>query len=237
MNSSDAHTTKQRLRVTFAKGPQLKYISHLDLSLAWERALRRADVPLAYSQGHTPHARIQLASGLPLGYTSSNEVMDVVLTEPMSPPEFGHRVRPALPTGLTVRSVQEVPLKSDSLQSSLRQAVYRVVVETSLPVEELTRRIADLLAADRIEQQRMRKGQRETFDLRPLVEDIALETVEEEEGRPVLSMRLSAGQRGNVRPDTVLAALGLGDSYALVERIQLLFEFDNGQRTGYNYLL
>jgi radical SAM-linked protein len=163
--------------------------------------------------------------------------MDVVLTEPMSPPEFGHRVRPALPTGLTVRSVQEVPLKSDSLQSSLRQAVYRVVVETSLPVEELTRRIADLLAADRIEQQRMRKGQRETFDLRPLVEDIALETVEEEEGRPVLSMRLSAGQRGNVRPDTVLAALGLGDSYALVERIQLLFEFDNGQRTGYNYLL
>ena len=52
---------QQRWRVTFAKGPQLKYISHLDLSLAWERALRRAGMPLAYSQGFNPQARLQLA--------------------------------------------------------------------------------------------------------------------------------------------------------------------------------
>jgi len=80
--------SQQRLRITFAKGSALKYISHLDLTLAWERTLRRAEIPLAYSQGYNPQARLQLASGLPLGYTGSAEVMDVMLTESMPPQEF-----------------------------------------------------------------------------------------------------------------------------------------------------
>ena len=218
--------TKQRLRIVFVKGPQLKYISHLDLALAWERALRRAGVPLAYSQGHTPHARMQIASGLPLGYISSAEMMDVMLTEPMTPTEFSNQVAPALPQGLKVKSVEEVPLKSPSLQSALREAEYRAVIETSLPAAELAQRVASLLAANHFEQQRMRKGREESFDLRPLVKEVKLAAADQDKGQAVLTMRLSAGQRGNVRPDAVLTALGLGDAYAVVERTQLAFEFD-----------
>jgi radical SAM-linked protein len=218
--------SQQRLRATFAKGPRLKYISHLDLALAWERALRRAGVPLAYSQGHNPQAKLQLASGLPLGYTGAAEVMDVILVETMPPTEFVARVRPVLPEGLVVTEVEETPLKSRSLQSTLRQAVYRVSVETALPTDELTRRVNDLLAADQLKQQRVRKQRVESFDLRPLVEDIWLEA-SGQEGRTVLGMRLSAGQRGNVRPDAVLAALDLTDANAQVERTKLLFEFDS----------
>jgi radical SAM-linked protein len=217
--------SQQRLRVTFAKGPRLKYISHLDLVLAWERALRRAGVPLAYSQGFHPQARLQLASGLPLGYTGTAEMMDVILDEPLSPVDFIANVRPVLPEGLTVTAVEEVAVKSPSLQSALRQAEYRVVVETSLPADELAIRLAGLLAADRLEQQRVRKQQVETFDLRPLVTDVQLEAVGS--GQAVLWMRLSAGQRGNVRPDAVLSALGLGNAYAQIERTKLLFEFDS----------
>jgi radical SAM-linked protein len=217
--------SQQRLRVTFAKGPRLKYISHLDLVLAWERALRRAGVPLAYSQGFHPQARLQLASGLPLGYTGTAEMMDVILDEPLSPVDFIANVRPVLPEGLTVTAVEEVAVKSPSLQSALRQAEYRVVVETSLPADELAIRLAGLLAADRLEQQRVRKQQVETFDLRPLVADVQLEAVGG--GQAVLWMRLSAGQRGNVRPDAVLSALGLGNAYAQIERTKLLFEFDS----------
>ena len=215
---------KQRLRITFAKGPQIKYISHLDLRLAWERALRRAGVPLAYSQGFNPQARLQLASGLPLGYTGSAEVMDAILEEPMPPEEFLARVRPVLPQGLTVSAVEEVALKSPSLQSALRQAEYRVTVETSLSAGELEERIARLLAADRVEQQRLRKGRVETFDLRPLLDDVRLEAVHG--GKAVLWMRLSAGQQGHLRPDAVLVALGLADAPAQIERTKLLFEFD-----------
>jgi radical SAM-linked protein len=218
--------SQQRLRVTFAKGPQLKYISHLDLALAWERALRRAGIALAYSQGFNPQARLQLASGLPLGYTASAELMDVILTEAASPEEFVTRVRPVLPQGLSLAGAEEVPLKSPSLQSALRQAEYAVTVETSLPGDELTGRITHLLACDRLEQQRVRKRRVETFDLRPLVGDLRLEAIGQ--GQAVLWMRLSAGQRGNVRPDAVLAALGLGNAPIQVERTKLLFEFDSG---------
>jgi radical SAM-linked protein len=217
---------QQRLRITFAKGPQLKYISHLDLVLAWERALRRAGVPLAYSQGHNPQAKLQLASGLPLGYIGAAEVMDVILIEAISPSQFVDLVRPVLPEGLSVTAVDEMPLKSPALQSALRQAVYRVSVETTLPADELARRANDLLAADQLKQQRVRKRRVETFDLRPLVEDVWLEA-SGREGQVVLGMRLSAGPKGNVRPDSVLVALGLADAYAQVERTKLLFEFDS----------
>jgi radical SAM-linked protein len=217
---------QQRLRITFAKGPQLKYISHLDLVLAWERALRRAGVPLAYSQGHNPQAKLQLASGLPLGYIGAAEVMDVILIEAISPSQFVDLVRLVLPEGLSVTAVDEMPLKSPALQSALRQAVYRVSVETTLPADELARRANDLLAADQLKQQRVRKRRVETFDLRPLVEDVWLEA-SGREGQVVLGMRLSAGPKGNVRPDSVLVALGLADAYAQVERTKLLFEFDS----------
>jgi radical SAM-linked protein len=216
---------QQRWRVTFAKGPQLKYISHLDLALAWERALRRAGMPLAYSQGFNPQARLQLASGLPLGYTSTAEIVDVILDEPFAAADFAARLRPALPPGLAVIAAEEVDLKSPALQSTLRQAEYRVTVETALPAGELAGRIAVLLAADRLEQQRVRKQRAETFDLRPLVDDVRLETAAG--GRATFWMRLSAGNHGNVRPEAVLTALDLGEAYAQVERTKLLFEFDS----------
>lgn len=217
--------SQARMRITFAKAAPLKYISHLDLALTWERALRRAEVPLAYSQGHNPHAKLQLASGLPLGYTGSAEVMDVILTASMSSEEFIACVNPTLPEGLTIASVEQVQLKGPSLQSALRQAVYRVSVETSLAEEELNRHIADLLASDVLEQKRIRKGRVETFDLRPLVHDVQLRAISD--GQAVLYMQLSAGQHGNVRPDAVIAALGLENAFAQVERTRLLFEFDS----------
>jgi hypothetical protein len=117
-----------------------------------------------------------------------------------------------------------VPLKSQSLQSALRQAEYLVTVETSISADELTRRVEHLLATDHLEQQRVRKGRTETFDLRPLVDKVRLESNEEDRG--VFWMRLSAGQRGNARPDAVLIALGLTNAYFQVERTKLIFEFD-----------
>ena len=216
--------SQQRLRITFTKGSALKYISHLDLTLAWERTLRRAEVPLAYSQGYNPQAKLQLASGLPLGYTGSAEVMDVMLTESVSPQEFIASVRANLPNGLSITTVEEVPTRSPSPQSMLRKASYRVTVETILLENELTRRIDSLLAADHLEQQRIRKGRTEVFDLRSLVHDVWLESAVN--GHIVLCMQLSAGQHGNVRPDAVLLALDLAGASAQVERTELFFEFD-----------
>ena len=73
----------QRLRLTFRKEGPARYISHLDLARTLERALNRAKVPVAYSQGFNTRPKMSMASALPRGYTSSHELADVWLTETM----------------------------------------------------------------------------------------------------------------------------------------------------------
>ena len=217
-------TNQQRLRITFGKGDSVKYISHLDLCQAWERALRRAGAPLAYSLGFHPQAKLQLAAALPLGYTSTAEVLDIILDKAVSLQDFGQGLPPVLPKGLLFVGVEDIDLRFPSLQSTLRQAEYRVTVETASSASEIVRRIGRFLAADRFEQQRLRKQRTETIDLRPLVHDVQLEIANR--GKVTLYMRVSAGQHGNVRPGTVLAALGLATAPTQTERTNLLFRFD-----------
>jgi len=215
---------KQRLRIIFAKRSQIKYISHLDLALVWERAFRRAQIPLAYSQGFNPRPKIQVASGLPLGTTGSAEILDIIVTQPTDPADALERIRTTLPTGLAIRSIEEVPLQSSTLQPLLRQAEYRVTVETGLLAEELAARIADLLAADEFIQTRLRKQREEQFDLRPWLHDLRLESLTAHEVR--LFMRLTAGQFGNLRPEEVLKALDLAENWTEIDRTRLIFDGD-----------
>ncbi|HXV44056.1 MAG TPA: TIGR03936 family radical SAM-associated protein [Anaerolineae bacterium] len=211
-----------RLRLIFAKKKQIKYIGHLDLVLAWERALRRAQIPLTYSKGFNPHPKIQVASSLPLGTTGSAEIMDIIVTRPVAPTEALECIRSALPEGIELHAVEEIPLKAPTLQHLLRQAEYRVIVETELSADEITYRIETLLATEQVMQTRQRKKQLEEFDLRPWLHELALEALAG--GEACLHMRLTAGQFGNLRPEEVLKALGLGDNWAEIERTRLIFD-------------
>ena len=109
-----------------------------------------------------------------------------------------------------------------TLQNLLRQAEYHVTVETDLPAAELTQRIEALLAVDTLRQTRQRRSQTEEIDLRPWLHDLRLESVGE--GEVHLSMRLTAGQFGNLRPAEVLQALSLAGNWAEIERTRLIFE-------------
>jgi radical SAM-linked protein len=222
MTDPNQPADRYRLRLLFSKNPQIKYISHLDLSLTWERALRRAQIPLAYSQGFNPRPRMQFASGLPLGTSGTSEIVDIILTEPVQSEEVLARIRAALPAGIGLHSAREVPLKSPTLQQLLRQAEYEVWVETDLSEVTLARRIADLLAADRVVQARLRRRRAEEVDLRPWLHELQLDAVGD--GKAKLIMRLAAGQFGNLRPEDVLKALGLAENWAEIERKRLIFE-------------
>ena len=212
---------KYRYRLTFAKKAAVKYIAHLDLALAWERALRRARIPLAYSQGFNPQPRIQFACSLPLGTMGRAEILDMITLEPLVPDEALTQIRAALPAGIELHSVEEVPLKDPALQSLVHQGEYRMLVETDLPADEITQRIDSLLAADKIIQTRRRKKKIEEFDLRPWLHDLKLESLND--GEAHLYMRLATGQFGNLRPADVLKALGLAENWAEIERIRLIF--------------
>ncbi len=212
---------KYRYRLIFAKKAAVKYIAHLDLALAWERALRREQIPLAYSQGFNPQPRIQFACSLPLGTMGRAEILDILTLEPLVPDDALAQIRAVLPSGIELHSVEEVPLKTPALQSLVHQGEYRVLVETDLSGHELTQRIESLLAADEIIQTRRRKKKIEEFDLRPWLHDLILESLND--GEAHLYMRLATGQFGNLRPADVLKALGLADNWAEIERTHLIF--------------
>jgi radical SAM-linked protein len=213
---------QQRLRITFAKGKEIKYISHLDLMRLWERVLRRARVPLAYSLGFNPRPKIAIAAALPVGFTSRGEVMDVVLERRLSPRDFARRLVSQLPAGLELLSVEEVYPKLPSLQSQVRAAEYRVTVAWDRAREEmggklLTEQVRQLLTAESLPRQRRGKD----YDLHPLIEALWVEGKEPDGW--VLGMRLRAGAQGTGRPDEVLDALGLAEVVHAVRRERLLF--------------
>ena len=232
------------MRITFAKGGPIKYTSHLDLMRAWERALRRAGISLAYSGGFNPRPKLQLAAALPLGHTGEAELLDIWLEEPKRSrgteeqrsrgaqehrstgaeeqgsrgvvEDFVKRLVPVLPEGLTVRQVRVVKPREPALQTQVVAAEYRVTVEWDEPAEAVEARIERVLAAGELPQER--RGRR--YDLRPLIERLWLERAEG--GEVVLGMQLAAREGATARPESVLGVLGMDGTFARYHRRRLL---------------
>jgi radical SAM-linked protein len=207
----------QRLRITFAKTALMKYSGHLDLHKTWERTLRRARLPLAYSKGFNPQPKLQLASALPLGFTSACEVVDVWLESPQDAAEARRALERAAPPGLALMGVAEVPADSPALQTQVVAAEYRVTVASELSPAAMDERLAAFLAAPEV--RRVRRGK--AYDLRPLVE--SLERMESDEMGHTLCMRLAAREGATGRPEEVVEALGHSSAEAAIHRQRLFF--------------
>ena len=110
----------QRLRIRFSRGQEIKFISHLDIVRLWQRALHRAGMPLAYSEGFSPHPRISVAAPLPLGVTSETELMDILCVRWVSPHFFTAAVSQQLPPGIGILLVYPIALRLSSLHSQVR---------------------------------------------------------------------------------------------------------------------
>jgi radical SAM-linked protein len=208
----------QRLRVVFSKGPQLRYITHLDLMRFWERALRRAGLPIAYSEGFSPHPQISLASPLPVGVTAVAELMDVFLSQRTEPIAFERGLSLQLPPGLNLTSVDEVDLGLPSMQSQMLAAEFRVELSPPGDLCRLHSRIEHVLALKSLPWKQAREREVRNYDLRPLILDLRLS---DEHVRPALAMRLRADNSATGRPDQVLACLDLAVSLP-VERTRLI---------------
>ncbi len=212
----------QRARVTFGLSGPLVYASVLDLGRLWERLLRRAGVPLAYTQGYSPHPRFQFASPLPVGYSSECEVMDIWLDRRMDLGELVREMRSQSPVSLTIREVAEVPLAAPYPQTTLRAAEYRVYVQSPASVTEVGAAIERLLAQPAIERRRVRKkGQLQSYDLRPLIRGVRHEGVEGNTHR--LWIDVQCGPQGSGRPEEIVEAMGVGASHVAIHRIRLVW--------------
>jgi radical SAM-linked protein len=189
----------QRLRIRYAKRGRLRFTSHRDFSRAFERAVFRARVPIAYSSGFNPHPRISYAGAAPTGSASEAEYLEIALAEVVDPSRIAEELGAALPDGLDLLDVVESPGGSlaDLLQASQWQ------VDLAAPLAESTAAVEEFLATESVPVQRMtKKGMRE-FDCRAAVVSLSAEEA------PAGS-RLLVGLRHTVpavRPDDVLSGL------------------------------
>ena len=209
-----------RLRVRFKRGQEVKFISHLDLMRLWQRALHRAGIPLAYSEGFSPHPRISLAAPLPLGVTGEAELMDLYTTQWVSPHFFTAAVSQQLPPGIEILQVQQIALTLPSLQSLVRYAEYRVEVETEREMKEIETALTSLLSAKHLPWQHQRDTGIRSYDLRALIDDLWLISWH----RPYchIGMRLRCDSSGSGRPEQVTAALGFTNHPQLIHRTKLI---------------
>ena len=212
----------QRLRVTFGRGEEVKYITHLDLMRFWERALRRAGIPVAYSEGFSPSPRLALAAPLPVGVTSSGELMDVYLGRRVTPQHFIKAVSEQVSPGIALLEVREVGLGLPSLQSQVRWAEYEVDVVTDRSAEDVGRAVEELLATPSIPWQHQRERETRRYDLRPLVQDARVEALDD--GRCTIGMRLRADSQGSGRAEQVAVALGFQTPTRIHRRLLILEE-------------
>lgn len=210
----------QRLRVRFARGEAVKFISHLDLMRLWQRALRRAGMPLAYSEGFNPHPRISLAAPLPLGVTSEAELMDVQVHKWVSPHFFTSALSEQLPAGIEVRQVYPISLTLPSLQSQVRFAEYQVAVETE--EKSIEAKLASLLALKQLPWQHQRDTGPKSYDLRALIDDLWL--ISSQPAVSTIGMRLRCDSHGSGRPEQVTAALGFSQYPTSIQRTKLILE-------------
>ena len=210
----------QRLRLKFSRGEELKFLSHLDLMRLWERALRRAGLPLAYSEGFTPHPQIALAAPLSVGVTSQAELMDVVLSRWLPPQSFMAQIEEQLPNGIKMLEVWPVGPKTPSLQSQVRFVEYRVEIETEKGCQEIELALQSLLSAKELPWHHLRDTGARYYDLRALIDDLWV--IDCRDSMCVLGMRLRCDEKGTGRPEQVAKALGFSQRPKSIHRTNLM---------------
>ncbi len=214
-----SETYVQRMRVTFATDDSVKYVGHLDMARTWERAIRRARLPLAYAQGFNPQARLHFAAALPVGFTAEAELVDVFLNDELDPADFLARLGPVLPAGIRLVAAQPVPRTWPALQAIVSGARYRVEVETDEPAETFIERLAGFMARPAAWRERRRGKTVSRYDLRPLIEAL-IYTGPCELGQS-FETRVRIEPSATGRPDELLAELGYANALRRIIRLEI----------------
>jgi radical SAM-linked protein len=193
----------QRLRVRYAKRGRLRFTSHRDFSRAFERAIVRARVPMAYSSGFNPHPRISYAGASPTGAASEAEYLEIGLAREVDPAEVLTALDEALPTGLDVLEVVES--RGGSLADLLEASIWRITVPDLEP-DQAEPAVTAFLEAGEVLVERMTKKGLRTFDCRAAVVSMSSARSGTRDSCAILEVVLRHGTPA-VRPDDVLAGL------------------------------
>lgn len=211
-----------RVRARFTKLGKVRFTSHRDVARMWERALRKAAVPVAYTEGFSPRPKLHFGLALGTCYESLAEYLDIDLTDDLADDlaehlagDVGERACPdleamaravsgGLPEGIEVTAMAPLGPRSPSLQQVVTSCTWRIEPACA-PAGRLEEAVEVALRAPQLVVTRERKGQRVTDDLRPFILSLQVEAAPA--ARPALLAELGTQPR-TVRPAELLAALG-----------------------------
>ena len=196
------------IRFKFERSQKLRFISHLDQQRLFQRAFRRAVIPMAHSNGFNPHPRLSFALAMSVGLTSEAEYGEVILTEAMDLKDFVKRLNKALPDGLKVLEAWEERGKAPSLSAALRRSLFQIKVDVIEGISENDLKECLKAYLDREEvmlNKRNKKGKLVAKNIRPFIEDI--DVVAFEKDQAVLKMSLLYIEQQSVKPELVLQTI------------------------------
>lgn len=200
-----AAPTKNRVRLRWGRNERYRFMSHLDNLRLLERTIRRAQLPVMYSQGFNPSMKLSFGPPLPLGFTSEAEYVDITLDVNLMPYMIDN-LRRKLPEGITIEDARVVLGKNASLSSMLNRVVYSVAASCWDDCSLLQQGIESLLASSELLFERKGKETSKTVDLRPAIFECRIDNER-------VLMQLGIGDGGYARPDEVAALLPQGLRY------------------------
>ncbi|MHB1319303.1 MAG: TIGR03936 family radical SAM-associated protein [Anaerolineae bacterium] len=218
-----------RLRITYAVDEPLCYTSVLDMGRHWERMVRRARLPLAYTQGYHPHPRLLFAAPLPVGYRATQELLDLYVLHAVESTEASAALELQSPRGLEIGAVESVDLSGPVLQSIVLEAEYAVELWSPASPADVQRSLAAFMERAEVVRQRERKGRQQTYDLRALFSEAGYvddrsEPAQTGNNRHVLHIRARCGSSGSGRPEELIEELGIPSVHVRITRTRLIWQ-------------
>ena len=198
--TQEADRSLRRIRIVFSKKGDLRYLGHLEMARMFERACRRAGIPLSFTGGYSPKPRITFALSLPTGTEALAEWLDLELGEAWSPDEVMNSLNEQLPSGIRVVDSWKVPVDVPALNGRVRFITYEALLPE--PLEGLKEMVLDLMSRPSVPVIRVKKGKERTLDLKGYLTD--MKTLDE---RTLIFTLALKGEKGSARPQEVLEAL------------------------------
>ena len=194
-----------KFRTEITKGEEIRYISHLDYASLMERAIRRAKLPAAYSEGFNPHMKIAFASALAVGVTSDAEYMDIELTKPICQPEFFDKLSAALPRGVKLLKAREFDGKAKALMAMADLADYEIKTKLTGAFSAAIEAVKAFNSATEAVYTRTMLKKVKTIEAKQYM--LAPIELKESNGELLLEMQIRITPSGSIKPGEVLSLL------------------------------
>jgi len=191
-----------RYRFKFTKTDEMKFIGHLDFMVSFQRACKRADIPIAYSNGFNPHQLLNFASPLSLGYTSIGDYGEFQLTKEIPAEEIKERLNAALPFGVRILDAAELKKEAEKVMTSLSAAAYEIEFEKSVTPDTIYEKLGSFISQNEIIVLKKTKHKIEDTNIKPDIINIT----DISDNTAKLKAVVYSGSVRNLKPESIAEA-------------------------------